>query len=432
MKSSQIFRITIVVSYLVFNLACSNDKVVEVEEEPIMKVVEGTQGKAEYFNLKLTHQGYILVNDALDNSVYLMDKNADLIHEWDLKGHNIGNDAYLLPNGKLLVMLEAEDPKIELGGLGGKIQLLDKEGNVEWNFDYSSENYIMHHDAEMLPNGNVIVQVWRRKTVEEAQMAGSNLEIDLFPDSIIEVNPSTDEIVWEWNFWDHLIQDFDDTKNNFGSIADNPQLVDLNYVSNEKGSVTHANGIAYDATNDLIFLSINFYSEIWVIDHSTSTLEAASHAGGNYNKGGDLIYRFGNPEAYGNTKGQRLFDHNHYPNLMTGEDKGNILVYSNGFSVGQSTAYELKLPETFSLQPNQDNEPSVVWSFTDEELFSPKVSSVVRLPNGNTMITEGDFGIWEVTSAGEVVWQFSEPGFFWRAYSYETDDPAIIALQLSN
>lgn len=430
MKSPQIFRIVFTLFYFALTLSCSNNKVIEIEEEPIMKVVEGTQGTAEYYNSDLVHQGYILVNDALNNLVYLMDKNANLIHEWNLKGNRLGNDAFLLPNGKLLAMLEVENPKIELGGFGGKIQLLDKEGNVEWNFEYSSDDYIMHHDAEMLPNGNIIVLIWERKTEEEVQMAGSSSEIDLFPDSILEIDPATNEIVWKWSFWDHLIQDFDDTKNNFGSISDNPQLADLNYVSNEKGAITHANGITYDATNDLIFISINLYSEIWVIDHSTTTLEAATHTGGNHNKGGDLIYRFGNPEAYQNSMGSRLFDHNHYPNLIEESGQGNILVYSNGFSVGQSTAYELKLPDTFSLQPNQNNELNVVWSFTDLNLFSPKVSSVERLPNGNTLITEGDFGIWEVTNAGEVVWQFSTAGFFWRGYSYELNDPAIIALNL--
>ncbi len=152
------------------------------------------------------------------------------------------------------------------------------------------------------------------------------------------------------------------------------------------------------------------------------------HTGGNYNKGGDLIYRFGNPSAYDNSEGQSLFDHNHRPNLLKGVDKGNILVFSNGFSVGQSTAYELKLPDVFSLQSNEDNEPTVIWSFTDTELFSPKVSSAERLPNGNTLITEGDFGIWEVTNSSEIVWKFEGEGFFWRTYYYDENASEILSL----
>ena len=192
----------------------------------------------------------------------------------------------------------------------------------------------------------------------------------------------------------------------------------------------HANGITYDAINDVIFLSANFYSEVWVIDHSTTTAQAATHTGGNYNKGGDLIYRFGNPLAYNNTSGERLFYNNHFPNLLKGSDTGNMLIFSNGPDLGPSTVYELKLPVTYSLLANQDNEPEIVWSFTNPDLYSAKGSGAVRLPNGNTMITEGDFGIWEVTTEGEVVWKYSNPGFYWRAYHYDKTSEVITNLNL--
>ncbi len=405
------------------------DPIVNDLENPD-STIETDLGTVEYFNEGLVDDNYILVNDASAHRVYLMDKKAELVHEWPLNGKKLGFDAFLMDDGKLLIMFKAEDSKIELGGFGGKLQILNKNGSIAWNFDYSTEDHIMHHDVEMLPNGNVVIQIWKRRTAEEAQMAGSDLEIDLFPDGIIEVDPSTDEIVWEWNIWDHLVQNHDDSKNNFGVVADNPQLIDLNYVTSENGSRTHANGIEYDAINDLIYLSVNFYSEVWVIDHSTTTEDAASHANGNLGKGGDLIYRFGNPEAYDNTKGERLFDHNHFPNLLDGSDIGRIFVFSNGFTIEQSTAYELKLPNPLKLEPNTDNEPEVTWSFTHETLFSAKVSGVVKLSNGNRLITEGDAGFWEVTDKGEVVWRFRKEGFFWRGYHYEKDSPGIVALGL--
>ena len=78
----------------------------------------------------------------------------------------------------------------------------------------------------------------------------------------------------------------------------------------------HANGIDYDINKDVIHVSVNFYNEIWVIDHSTSTSQAESNSGGNYGKGGDLIYRYGNPSAYKNTEGTTIFNNNHFPNLL--------------------------------------------------------------------------------------------------------------------
>ena len=128
----------------------------------------------------------------------------------------------------------------------------------------------------------------------------------------------------------------------------NPNKIDINYsIDNPpggsffiNGDIMHANGLDYDPINDVIYLSVNYYDEIWVIDHSTTTAEAQSDNGGYYNHGGDLIYRFGNPNTY-NSLGDKIFDKNHFPNLL--EDgvpgEGNVLVYVNGNSTEQSIIY---------------------------------------------------------------------------------------------
>lgn len=412
--------------------ALSPDPQTEAEsdpEEPVLTENQNpiglTAGTVAFFNKDLVDDNIILVNDAKNNFVYLMDKNAKVLHQWNLNGGDLGNDCYLLPDGQLLAMVESDNPIIQLGGNGGKIQLLDYEGNENWSFTYSSEDYILHHDAEMLPNGNILAMTWEKYSSEDAVANGYLLDVPLFPDGLIEIDPKTNQIIWEWHAWDHLIQNVDETKPNYGSIAENPQLIDINYNQREDGDITHANGIAYDAEKDIIYLSVNFYSEIWVIDHSTTIEEAASHTGGNFNSGGDLVYRFGNPKAYQNNNGTRLFHNNHYPNLLKGDDEGNMLIFSNGGDLNQSTVYEIELPDQLILDISKDNEPKVIWSFTDPELYSPKVSGAEKLPNGNVLITEGDFGIWEVTQEKEVIWKFNADGFFWRAYHYNTNDLEI-------
>ncbi|NER16212.1 aryl-sulfate sulfotransferase [Spongiivirga citrea] len=383
----------------------------------------------EFINRDLVDNNLLLVNDAAANKAYIMDKEANVLFDWPLNGERLGNDVFLMDDGSVLANLEAPDPKIQIGGFGGKLQIIDKEGNISWNFDYSSDDFIAHHDAAMLPNGNVLIMIWEKKTASQAIETGYKMNVDLFPDGIIEVNRTSNEIVWEWHLWDHIIQDNDMTKPNFGDVSANPQRIDINYNQRADGDITHGNALTYDAENDLIYLSVNFYHEVWVIDHSTTNEEAAGTTGGNFGKGGDLVYRFGNPTAYESSFGQRLFYNNHFPNLIDSQE-GKLLIFSNGNSLDQSTAYELKLPLPFDLKKDADNEPEVVWSFTDPDLYSPKVSGVVLLPNGNRLITEGDFGIWEVTEAGEVVWKFKSPGFFWRTYSYEKDHPAIKAIGL--
>ncbi|QCX01080.1 hypothetical protein FGM00_13500 [Aggregatimonas sangjinii] len=445
--------INIVFFFFIIGLSltsCSNEELDSTEEIPDVGDDLGTDapidsvmpnpnptpdtiGKATFFNESLTSNDYILVNDAKNNFVYLMDKKATTLHQWNLGANgDLGNDCFLESDGTLLAMLESDNtsPELRLGGYGGKIHSLDKNGNIIWQFEYSSENHVLHHDALTLPNGNVLAMIWERKSLEEVSAKGYDLEVELFPDGLIEIERATKEIVWEWHLWDHTIQDGDETKLNYGSVNSNPQLVDLNYNQREDGDISHGNGITYDPEKDIIYFSANFYSEIWVIDHSTSSAEAAGHTGGNYGKGGDLIYRFGNPKAYGNNQGKRLFHNNHHPNLFSPDDYSKMLVFSNGAELEQSTVYELRLPDEFSLNSDLDNEPEVLWSFADSDLYSPKVSGATRLSNGNTLITEGDFGIWEVTSSGEVVWKFEGDGFFWRAYPYDKNAEEILILGL--
>ena len=53
----------------------------------------------------------------------------------------------------------------------------------------------------------------------------------MLPDSLVEIKPTgktTGELVWEWHLWDHLVQDFDKTKLNFGDVAQHPELVNIN------------------------------------------------------------------------------------------------------------------------------------------------------------------------------------------------------------
>lgn len=387
----------------------------------------------EFFDSSKVYDGYILVNDAAAGSrIYLLDKTGSVVYEWDLHGKKLGSDARLMEDGNLLAMLRTEDAKIKIGGFGGLLAILNKDGNVEWSYLQSNENEIAHHDLEKLPNGNIMFLSWQKKSQAEAAKAGYSGGTKVVYDAVYEIDPKTNQIVWTWHMWDHLVQDCDPNLENFGVVAEHPERIDLNYFVDAlpSGDISHVNGLSYDAEKDLIYLSANFYSEIWVIDHSTSSEEARGTTGGNFGRGGDLIYRFGNPDAYDNRLGKIRFDHNHSPRLLSGEKNGNILVFSNGSRKGQSTAFELKLPDSMHLEANTDNEPEEVWSFTSPTLFSGKVSGVELLPNGNRLITEGDFGFWEVTEGGEVVWKLKSQGFFWRGYPYDKDSPAIQALGL--
>ncbi len=133
--------------------------------------------------------------------------------------------------------------------------------------------------------------------------------------------------------WDHLAQDFDTEADNYGVVADHPELIDINYANGPQADWSDGNAIDYSPELDQIIVSFRHFSELWVLDHSTTTEEAAGHSGGTIGMGGDILYRWGNPETYGagDASGQLLFfqhDARWIPPGLPGE--GNILVFNNG------------------------------------------------------------------------------------------------------
>ncbi len=418
---------TLLLLFCLSLIACNND-----DDSNVNDTVE-LSDNVEIYEEALIDDDLLLAIENGGNTSYLLNKQGHRVYEWNFDT-NLGNDLEILPDGRLLGMFKVFGPEIDFGGGGGTVKILSPNSGVLWQYTYHSEDYIAHHDVEMLPNGNVLFISWERVDAITAQENGVNVTHDIFPESLIEVDTQTNQIVWRWNSFDHIIQNSNPDKDNFGNLNENPQLININYNSSiSNGDIMHANGIDYDEVRDVIYLSVNFYSEIWVIDHSTTTEEAATSSGGNFNKGGDLLYRFGNPETY-DSLGDRLFYNNHFPNLIEKNvpGKDNMLVFVNkDNNQEQSAVYEFDLPETFNLLPNTNNEPQVVWQFTDPDMYSRIISGAVRLKNGNTLICDGGYGLWEVTQNGEIVWKFNSQNVkFWRSYNYNPADDAISQLDL--
>ncbi len=295
-------------------------------------------------------QGYTLISPMNATNAYLLDMQGRVVHTWQCNTPPAVS-AYLLENGHLLRPASIGDNVMSFGGgpgAGGKVQEYTWEGELVWDFTLINDKQIPHHDIAALPNGNVLMIVSDKKTTEEAIAAGRHPETVqdsyLLADSILEVKPTgktTGEIVWEWHLWDHLVQDIDRSKANYGRVTAHPELVDLNFGQDIVGRMaadpaganklrsigyvgattarrgpprsnpdwTHFNSVAYNPQFDQIVVSVHTFSEIWIIDHSPTTAEAAGHTGGRQGKGGDLLYRWGNPRAYrsGTNADQRLF-----------------------------------------------------------------------------------------------------------------------------
>jgi hypothetical protein len=355
--------------------------------------------------------GYTLFKRPLHDETYLIDNHGLLVHSWVVGG---GGVVYLLENGNLL---------------RGTRRIFEYEwdGTIVWEYYYGTA----HHDIERLPNGNVLLITQESISHSDAIAAGRDpalLVADLRPLHIVEVQksgPTTGTIVWEWRVWDHLIQDHDPSRPNYGVVADHPELIDLNFAANGFSDWLHTNAIDYNSDLDQIMVSLRNVNELWVIDHSTTTAEAASHAGGNSGMGGDLLYRWGNPRAYdrGGLGDQQLFyqhDTNWIDAGLPGE--GQILLFNNG--TGRpggfySTADEIVPPvdgHAYSIgtDPGAAYEPDApLWIYSADpptSLYSSFYSSAQRLPNGNTLVDSGKDGtFFEVTPDGQTVWKYVNP-----------------------
>jgi hypothetical protein len=342
----------------------------------------------------------------------------------------------LLENGNLLRTGNTRSTHFDAGGAGGIVEEIAPGGAVAWSFEYDTAQGRLHHDVEPLSNGNVLMIAWELKSESEAIAAGRNparlTEGELWPDTVIEVDPETNTIVWEWHVWDHLIQDYDSNQANYGVVADHPELIDLNYSTGGRpGSAdwNHINAIDYNEAFDQILLSVRNFSEIWVIDHGTTTAEAAGAAG-------DLLYRWGNPQAYdaGETNDQQLFvqhDARWIPSGYPGA--GNILVFNNGTGRPDgdySSVDEIVPPVDGSGHYTSYGPSAPTWTYSADnptDFYAANVSGAQRLSNGNTLICDGPAGyFFKVTSAGDLVWEYDHGSqAIFRVTHYAADYPGL-------
>jgi hypothetical protein len=405
-------------------------------------------------------QGYTLLAPMESTNTYLIEMQGRVVHTWR-SDYRAGLVAYLLDNGHLLRAARGGGPGAGSQEHGQRVQEFTWDGALVWDFDFHGPRQSRHHDICRLPNGNVLLIVSEWKTPQESAAAGHHDGAPLQLDAILEVRPTgkmTGKVVWEWHPWDHLIQDHDKSKAYFGDVAGHPELIDINFrdeshladlaqkkdtlarlralgyvgprplgfgaAPSKFSDLTHTNSVAYNAELDQIMLSIHHFSEIWVIDHGTTTAEAASHAGGRRGKGGDLLYRWGNPRTYraGTARDQQLFfqhDAHWVPHGYPGE--GHAVVFNNGFlrPAGEhSSVEEIVLPvDRQGLYPHKPGTAfgpeRPVWSYTaprKEDFYSSHTAGADRLPNGDTLICSTMQGtVFEATHGKEVVWKYQLP-----------------------
>ena len=437
--------------------------------EPIK--AEIAQPAAVFEGFLFWHQSDELRND-VENVSLLTDPAGNLLHTWrtDLTGG--GTPAYLMPHGGVARAGVKDRAFTRMGPVASTdtLQFTDTKGEVIWELRAQDfDDILFHHDFELMSNGNILVTTYERLSAETALAVGWDPgdQAIVWTDGVLEIEPNLQsggyEVVWHWRVSDHIVQDRFPERPNFGVIGDNPNRIDPHYPANYLPQNTvrqHINSLDYNEKLDQILLSSLIYNEIWIIDHSTSTEEAASGRGGRSGKGGDLLFRYGNPEAYdrGSIEDRRFLKQHDANWIDAGlAGAGNVLVHNNNTMFkapgrapaestpsprtdnmppagrqileaqqGTSNVYELSpamTPEAaYSMSPEGVFEADIVWVWEHEDYFADFQGGARRLPNGNTLVTDTtDYLVVEIDPEGNVVARYQGSAPVFKAFKYSAD-----------
>jgi len=318
---------------------------------------------------------------------------------------------------------------------------VDFDGNIVWKFnqwefieDPGEQPQWMarqHHDYQregnpvgyyvpgmdpLVDRGNTLILC--HKNVQNPAISDK----PLLDDAIVEVNWEGD-ILWEWVCNEHF-EEFGFSEEARNILSRNPNMVPS---GGGMGDWMHINSISTLGPNkwfdngdqrfhpDNIIWDGRETNIIAIIDKTTGNI--AWKIGPDYNAGKALI-------ELGWIIGQH---HAHMiPKGLPGE--GNILVYDNGGwagygapNPGAPTGIKNALRDYSRVLEFDPTTLEIIWQHTPKEAgflhptdsnryYSPFISSAQRLPNGNTLITEGSGGrIVEVTADHQVVWEYISP-----------------------
>src|SRR5918996_1429478 len=321
--------------------------------------------------------------------VYLIDLDGNVVHTWQMP-YAPGNSGYLTERGTYFYngkTVENSARYISRQPWKAGVALeADWSGRVLWEVRQPDH----HHDGIRLRNGNVLLSCLAQLPEHlvarvEGGLPGTEHDGKMYADYLVEM--TTDgQVVWEWRTWEHL----------------DPVTDRIAAVQDLREAWTHANGLA-ELPNGEIVVSFRNISTVIIIDRRT----------------GEIIWKLGAPPLSGQ----------HAPTPLA---NGNLLLFDNGphrldHSMPFSRVIEVELATK-----------KIVWKYQEKreyEFFSPRISNAQRLPNGNTLICEGDFGrLFEVTADGELVWEFINPYFdegptgqnnrVFRAYRYSEEEIA--------
>lgn len=370
--------------------------------------------------------GYTLI--PVGSTTILTDESGKTVKSWTKGGYN----AYLTNSGTLLCQTGSGNAPAT-----GYASLVEMDGTTQK--DNALTNSGLHHGHWLMPNGHwlgtVAVKINPKTALASAGYTGTMTSV--WDERIQEWDPVSKTVVWEWKASDHT------------SGTNHPRKINSNKLFTSSDPV-HINSVVYDSARDLVVMSSHYFNELLVVDHSTTTAQAATSAGGKYGKGGDFLFRWGSTKNYGGT-GSAYSDVVHGGGVVQAglPGAGNFTLFGNtDNSVKHSRWYEItgKISDTgFVIGANGEFEATLAFDFySTSGTFesSGHYGYGQRLANGNTFLTftnsnklieiDASKNILDtITVASSGGGGMMGMGGCIRAIRYPMGHPALVALGLS-
>ncbi|TDJ47171.1 MAG: hypothetical protein E2O51_01510 [Gammaproteobacteria bacterium] len=413
-------------------------------------------------------EGYTMFGPQSDLSVYLIDMHGQVVHMWPTpqnwpRGVS-ATHARLLEDGTLE---RGSGSLFQIVSWDGEVIWEHREERPGITAHHEFRNiWNPKLDARTL-----MYVASMERTHEEVLAVGADPAVrDNYasePDGLVEVDMDGN-VIWQWNISDHLVNDINPDLPNYGVISEHPERMDPNFGHGVNGSLfgdwMHTNSFDYNQVLDQVVINNSTFSEFYVIDHGATfvpgdpeqSIELAASSAG------DFIYRWGNACVYDSgdcpsMSDEGLSSSNGHQQIFFSHDvqwiderestsmneelpgAGNFLIFNNGARMPGATyssvleidpydgsrdegrylpqtvaGFEVTRPITGGMgAAPQNTSKQIVWSFSStlpNAFFSSYLGGAQRLPNGNTLICSGAQGhLFEVTSAGEVVWEYVNP-----------------------
>ncbi len=410
--------------------------------------------ETRYWDASNAYNGYTLFGTR--GTSYLIDMEGHIVHTWP-----IGTNPRFTEAGTLLDAVGGNPSNQNTW------KELDWNGNTVWQYTESRSNYHGHHDFAKIYNpklGDSTFIYIANKDLTSAQClnAGcspSNSYTNAQMDAIVEVDRKGN-VIWEWCFFDHVVQDIDASKPTYGVIANTPGRINLNLRGNPvKSDWMHCNSLDYNQDLDLMVIN-SVHGEFYVIDHGNTFMpnDADSSISLAASSKGDFLYRFGDPAKYNKgdppsvldnwekaTSGHKQLGGSHdiqwiKPGLP---GEGNFLVFNNAENLFELTpqSYIIEInpylnssgiitgsfvspptagyntvssPNSNLMKEKKNVSKQIVWTFSSKNntsFYSTIGSSAQRLPNGNTLVCSMNDGHFFEVEPGDtsIVWEYINP-----------------------